>query len=208
MNTKSSHALHSAKRRYVAGTSRKSRSADTLRAQMEDVARGERLKELRNARHLSQPAVVDLVNERAGEKLVGLRGYQAWEAGGGIRWEKAKVLAEVLGTDPEHLMNGAHEETPDPFAGSVEERLADLTEQLAADRVDRDDNIADVKALLNQQNALLARQSKILDGIENLLATQLSAARQMEDAATELRAATARRQSLPRTSPRASSSKN
>lgn len=98
----------------------------TLLDQMADVARGQRIQELRAARHLTQPAIAELVG-------VTLRAYQAWEAGGGITWENAKVLAKKLGTDPEFIMAGAKPETPDPFAKSdanqldrIETEVADL----------------------------------------------------------------------------------
>lgn len=110
MNTKS----RPAKNYYVPGASRGTRSVATLRAQMEDLARGERIKTLRTDRHLSQPAVVDLLEKKAGARVVTLRGYQAWEAGGGIRWENAKVLADVFGVEPEYVMAGDGERGPVP----------------------------------------------------------------------------------------------
>lgn len=80
---------------------------------MDDLARGERIKALRETRRLTQPAVVELLDARAGARVVTLRGYQAWEAGGGIRWDNAKLLAEVLGVEAEHLMAGFPDEEID-----------------------------------------------------------------------------------------------
>lgn len=132
MNTKS----RPAKNNYVPGSSRQPRSVATLRAQMEDLARGERIKARRQALRLTQPAVVDLLTQKAGAQVVTLRGYQAWEAGGGIRWDNAKVLADVLGVDAEKLMVGGpyvdKGETPDPFPVTTEDRLGRLEEQLRA----------------------------------------------------------------------------
>jgi transcriptional regulator with XRE-family HTH domain len=104
---------------------------------MEDLARGERIKALRRARRLTQPAVVELLEDHAGASVVTLRGYQAWEAGGGIRWDNAKLLADVLGVDAEQLMTGA-EGPPSPLdsrdgqLNRIESVLGQVLERLAA----------------------------------------------------------------------------
>ena len=75
-------------------------------AQMADLERGDRIKALREGRHLTQPAVA----ERVG---VTLRAYQGWEAGGGIQWENAKRLGRFLGATPDYIMSGEPRSTPD-----------------------------------------------------------------------------------------------
>lgn len=85
--------------------------------------------------------MVELLRERAGAHVVTLRGYQAWEAGGGIKWENVKVLAEVLGQSPEWLMNGDETDTPDLLGGP----LAGETTQL--DRIQAD--LAEIKQALH-----------------------------------------------------------
>jgi transcriptional regulator with XRE-family HTH domain len=105
-----------------------------------DLERGQRIKARREDLHLTQPAVVELL-ERAAQELptdhpmhpdklgkppVTLRGLQTWEQGGGIAWEKAKLLALVLQTDVKVLINGVTNTTPDLFVkadGPVDERL-------------------------------------------------------------------------------------
>lgn len=158
MNTKS----RPAKNNYVPGASRQPRSVATLRAQMEDLARGERIKARRQALRLTQPAVVDLLAKRAGAQVVTLRGYQTWEAGGGIRWDNAKVLAEVLDVDPEKLMVGGPyvdaRETPDPFATADSDlfaRLDQLEAKIDKASAERDDHVRELERLLNEQSQLL-----------------------------------------------------
>jgi transcriptional regulator with XRE-family HTH domain len=103
---------------------------------MEDLARGERIKALREERHLKQPAVIDLLERKVGAKVVGLRGYQLWEAGGGIKWENVTLLADVFGVEPEWIMTGAERHTPPTpdLAGSLNGDSRSQTEQL--DRIE------------------------------------------------------------------------
>jgi transcriptional regulator with XRE-family HTH domain len=123
MNPKSTPAKSVRKHNYGIGTSRGTRSLDNLRTQMADLERGRRIKTARDKLHLTQPAVVELFAERApdcGLRPVTLRGYQAWEGGGGIKWPNAKLLAGVLGLHPDYMMTGRvePEATPDPFAAA------------------------------------------------------------------------------------------
>lgn len=101
---------------------------------MADYARGERLRELRNAKHASQEAVAFMVG-------VSTKTVRSWEHGGKIRWENAKRLGGYYGVDPETLV--ARETsaplpeitTPDPFAGAsnsqLETQVAQISEQVA-----------------------------------------------------------------------------
>jgi hypothetical protein len=125
MDTKSTHTQHRTQRRYAPGSSRGTRSATTLLAQVADIERGQRIRGRREELHLTQPAVVDLLEEaaaelppthelhpaKAGKAPVTLRGYQTYEQGGGIVWEKAKLLAQVLQIDVQTMMSGEPERT-------------------------------------------------------------------------------------------------
>jgi transcriptional regulator with XRE-family HTH domain len=126
-----------AKKTFVPGTSRGPRSVATLRAQVakerekpRDLERGLRIKNAREQRHLSQPAVVALLEQYAGAHVVGLRGYQEWEAGFGIRWDNARMLAAVLGLDVNYLMTGR--EAPDLVATLDGEQLRAWTIRIEA----------------------------------------------------------------------------
>lgn len=72
--------------------------ADNFRRQMADFARGERLKELREARHLSQ-------EEAAHEIGVSVKSLRSWEKGGGIRWPNAKSAGAFYEVDAESLVD-------------------------------------------------------------------------------------------------------
>lgn len=168
MSTQSTNTKHTRQRRYVAGSSRGTHSATTLLAQVANIERGSRIRERREALHLTQPAVVDLLEEaanklpathdlhpdKAGKAPVTLRGYQSYEQGGGIVWEKAKLLAQVLQMDVQAMMNGETDEpAPSPFTDKTDDaRVLELLES--------------VQQLVLNQNELLARQSAILDRIE------------------------------------------
>lgn len=72
-----------------------------------DAERGDRIKWLREEKlHLTQEGMADKVG-------VTLRGYQEWEAGGGIKWDNAKKLAKAAGVTPDWIMSGDRAETPD-----------------------------------------------------------------------------------------------
>ena len=64
---------------------------------MADVERGERIKTLREARPgFTQEAAAEAIG-------VTLRAYQAWEAGGGIKWDNVKLIAALYDVEPEYL---------------------------------------------------------------------------------------------------------
>jgi uncharacterized coiled-coil protein SlyX len=192
MITKSRHTKSNPQHRYAPGSSRGTRSATTLLAQVADLERGQRIKAQREDLHLTQPAVVDLLEdaakelprdhplhpEKLGKPPVTLRGLQSWEQGGGIAWEKAKLLAAVLRTDVAGLINGtppeADSSTPDPFPASTLEERLDRMERRLAGLIDSQSD------LIEQQNELLARQSAILERIEDAV--------RREDDASEKRA--------------------
>lgn len=115
-----------ANRNLVIGSSQRPRSLSTLLDQMADLQRGARIKELRHANHLKQPAVAERVP-------VTLRAYQEWEAGGGIAWENVKALAKIFGVDPDYILSGPKAETPSlPRVGQLDRIEQKLDQLLAA----------------------------------------------------------------------------
>jgi hypothetical protein len=147
---------------------------DTLRAQMDDLARGARIKARREELHLSQPAVVDLMNERAPAdlrardkrregKIIRLRGYQEYEAGGGIEWEKAKVLAAVLGSDTHWLMTGENKPTATPDLMAVPEQLENVDGKFTDLVGDVSEQLDRIEGLLSENNQALHRLMRMVD---------------------------------------------
>lgn len=129
----------------------------TLVPSMGDLERGKRISAAREAKRLTQTAVVGLINTRAGTRLITIRGYQSWEAGGGIRWPKMEILAEVLGVAPEYLMLGDPLPDPDPFADRrTGESQLDRIERLLNDHTHEiSDHARIVRTLLHDQTLLL-----------------------------------------------------
>ena len=90
---------------FIAGSSRKPRSAATLLLAMakeaeELAAQADRIRELRERRHLTQPEVADAVG-------VSLRGYQLWEAGDSDPGPRnLKALAAFFEVSPEFISHG------------------------------------------------------------------------------------------------------
>jgi transcriptional regulator with XRE-family HTH domain len=114
---------------FVAGSSRGPRRLDTLRAQMAsemaDLERGERIRELREARRLTQPAVWERMCAVGGPKpngkpFISFRMYQRYEEGRGISWEKLRVLAEVLDAGEDYILRGEGERRQPRPARSVD----------------------------------------------------------------------------------------
>lgn len=93
-----------------------------------DAERGDRIRSLRENLHLTQEAMADRVG-------LTLRGYQEWEAGGGIKWDNAKRLAKVAGVEPDWIMSGDRGETPD-FLGGGRVSQPQLAVEMAAIRVE------------------------------------------------------------------------
>ena len=92
-------------RNYRPGTLARPVSLSSFRDQMADYARAERLRELRDAVHMSREKV-------AAEIGVTTKTLYAWENGGSIRWENAKKLGEFYGVDPEGLVSREPHELP------------------------------------------------------------------------------------------------
>jgi len=184
MVTKSTHTKRQCPRGYVPGSSRGPRTAVTLLAQVADLQRGQRIRERREELHLTQPAVVDLMEkaayalprshelhpDNAGKAPVTLRGYQTYERGGGIVWEKAKLLAQVLQVDVEVLLNGDRRgEAPDPFPPirreNGEDRLARMEQRLIG-------HAEHIEALLAQQDGVLREIKTEQAALRKLIAEQ------------------------------------
>jgi transcriptional regulator with XRE-family HTH domain len=103
-------------------------SLATFRDQMADYARAEKLRELRDAAHLSQEHV-------AHEVGVSTKTIRSWEHGGKIRWENAKRLGAFYGVDAEELVSRDIATMPaalEPEAGQLDRIEAKLNRILAA----------------------------------------------------------------------------
>lgn len=97
---------------------------------MADFARGERLKQLRDARHLSQ-------EDAAHEIGVSVKTLRSWEKGAGIRWRNAQSVAAFYGVEPESLVSRELPEPselphPDDRIADLEDRLVELLAAVAA----------------------------------------------------------------------------
>lgn len=100
-----------------------------------------------------------------------LRGLQTYEKGGGIVWEKAKLLAQVLRVDVQEMMSGEYEDLPTPDLSRPASVEAPLAEILAA------------------ITAQLAEQTKVLERIEQALARDQQVRGETDESAERLLAA-------------------
>lgn len=99
----------------------------TFAQQMADYARGDQLRALRLARHLSQ-------EDAAHEIGVTTKALRAWEKGGRIKWENAKSAATFYEVDPESLVT---RESTDELPVLVSQSQLDRIEgELGAIRVE------------------------------------------------------------------------
>jgi transcriptional regulator with XRE-family HTH domain len=105
-------------RHYPSNSSPNAEKLARFRRQMADFARGERLRQLREARHLSQ-------EDAAHEIGVSVKSVRSWEHGGGIKWENAKTAGEFYAVDPESLVTREL-----PLEVSPETRLATIERKL------------------------------------------------------------------------------
>jgi transcriptional regulator with XRE-family HTH domain len=101
--------------------------------QMADYARGQRLVQLREGRHLSQ-------EDAAHEIGVSAKSLRAWEHGGPIRWDNAKRVARFYKVKAEELVS---RELPEPvdfeevYADQltrIEEMLKEVLRRLPTER--------------------------------------------------------------------------
>ena len=96
----------------------------SFQRQMADVARGERLRDLRERRHLSQ-------EDAAHEIGVTARTLGSWERGGPIRWDNAKRAGAFYSVDPQDLVTRDTAEG-DPYAVEDVARLIEIDAKLTA----------------------------------------------------------------------------
>jgi len=95
---------------------------------MADLKRGERIKLLREERHMTQPAVADAIG-------ITLRAYQKYETGGGLKWDNAVALAKVFQVQTSDIM-GKPGTPPAPYGlpsaqlDSIEAKLDQILETL------------------------------------------------------------------------------
>jgi transcriptional regulator with XRE-family HTH domain len=159
-----------------------------MASEMADLERGERIRELREARRLTQQAVWERMCVEGGSKpdgrpFISLRMYQRYEEGRGISWEKLRVLAHVLDAGEDFILRGEGDRRQPRPARQLDtdlaERLAAIEEQMAApaavNRVEgeleaRIARMEDKLDALHEQRleeaALLARQTELLERIE------------------------------------------
>jgi transcriptional regulator with XRE-family HTH domain len=149
--------LPAASDKAVINPSQNARSLPTLRLQMaldaaQRLARGERIKQLREESPYTQPVLAEQVG-------VTLRAYQRWEEGGGIEWDHLEKLAEIHGVDVQWIHKGEEQGvTPDVLAtlngaddirselGRLVEAVARMDEtisELRSDLVDLSNAVAD-----------------------------------------------------------------
>lgn len=121
-----------------------------------DAERGDRIKWLREEKlHLTQEAMSDRVG-------ITLRGYQEWEAGGGIKWDNAKKLAKVGGVSPDWIMSGNKGATPDLSKGPSQlDRIEQSLVALRADLATTQDAVAVLDARLTKELRAIARKLDI-----------------------------------------------
>jgi transcriptional regulator with XRE-family HTH domain len=90
---------------------------------MADLERAERIKGLREERGLTQQEVADVQD-------ITLRAYQRQEAGGGLKAENAKALADFYGVELKWLLHGEAPDLLGSLNGSRPAELAAIREQL------------------------------------------------------------------------------
>ena len=106
---------------------------------------GDRIRELRKARRLTQPKVADRVK-------VTLRAYQAWESGeNAVSWPNLEKLAVLFDVSPEYLQHGGQVTNPAHAATQldrIESKLDELLARLDEDANERDEQMAELLAAL------------------------------------------------------------
>jgi transcriptional regulator with XRE-family HTH domain len=119
---------------------------------MADYARGERLRELRDAKHASQETVAFAIG-------VSTKTVRSWEHGGKIRWPNAKLLGRYYGVDPEALVardaaaplpEDEASETPETQLDRIEQQVSDLHGLFFGESGDDEAAVADLAARLLQ----------------------------------------------------------
>lgn len=166
--------MHATQPEFAKDSWQTPRNARSLRAFMalrnQEIAA--RLRELRGQR--PQTTIAD-------ELGVAERTYQNWEAGDAKpSYRNLQRLAEYYGVGEEYILTGENEEGFRVLDGRVirQTKVPDLF--VPAPGGDRGVNLlAAVEKLLVKQNELLARQSKILERIEDAIAAEDDSARRL-----------------------------
>lgn len=108
---------------YSPNTSHNADKLATFRQQMADFARGQRLRALRDERHLSQ-------EDAAHEIGVSTKALRAWEKGGKIKWPNAKAAGRFYKVDPESLVARDNDDLPMVIAEQEQGQLDRIEEKL------------------------------------------------------------------------------
>lgn len=131
--------------RYAKNTSTHHVRLATFREQMADYARGQRLRELRTAKHVSQQEAAQAIG-------ITMKTLSTWENGRGkIRWTNAKAAAAYYGCDPEELVsreNPAGEANVVPLPTSRADAVALLRSDLADLKAAVDENTRRLEEVL------------------------------------------------------------
>jgi hypothetical protein len=155
------------KKSFSAASLRQPRSARTVLLRMAaDQERADRIRALKQARP-------DLTWRRIGDYVgVSERAAINWQKDGGMDYDNAKKLAELLEVDVDYIWRGTETDTPDPFPATFEDRIDQAEQRLTS--------------LIEKQNELLTRQSEILERIERAIEREDEATRRHDDSAVEL----------------------
>jgi transcriptional regulator with XRE-family HTH domain len=103
-------------------------------AEIEDAERGQRIRELRQARRLTEHALWERMCEIGGPKkdgspFISFRMVQRYGQGAGISWKATRVLAQALETTEDYILRGDGERRQPRPARQID---TDLAERLAA----------------------------------------------------------------------------
>jgi len=119
--------VKTANQRFVPGTSRGRENLSTFLAQMAESELQRRRKAMRRQHGMTQPEVAEAIG-------YGLRSYQKWEAGGGMRPKHRRKLAALWGI-PIGELGGDEEMNSTGLATTadierIEARLLELQEEM------------------------------------------------------------------------------
>lgn len=106
---------------------------------MADFARGDRLRRLRDGRHLSQ-------EDAAHEIGVSVKTVRSWEKGGGIKWANAKAAGRFYGVDPETLVS---RELPADNGGDPLEEIRERLDSIDAALDEQSSRLAELAGVVS-----------------------------------------------------------
>jgi transcriptional regulator with XRE-family HTH domain len=105
---------------------------------MAEIARGERIAQLREARGLTQdefPFALRDFND--GNHVASRRAVQSWEAGGGIKPKNAKIVADFFGVEVDEIAQRELAAPPPQLTLNGDASQLDRIERLLLDLRDR-----------------------------------------------------------------------